>query len=83
MECAQVVLYETLNKPEGVALVTYPLGNVNLALSVIDYHLWTKETSTFWKNLFRVMAIDVDRTNLQNQNVKRKEHDLLMDGPTD
>ena len=29
------------------------------------------------------MAIDVDRTNLQNQNVKRKEHDLLMDGPTD
>ena len=82
-KCAQVVLYETLNKPEGVALVTYPLGNVNLALSVIDYHLWTKETSTFWKNLFRVMAIDVDRTNLQNQNVKRKEHDLLMDGPTD
>lgn len=82
-KCAQVVLYETLNKPEGVALVTYPLGNVNLALSVIDYHLWTKETSTFWKNFFRVMTIDVDRTNLQNQNVKRKEHDLLMDGPTD
>lgn len=82
-KCAQVVLYETLNKPEGVALVTYPLGNVNLALSVIDYHLWTKETSTFWKNLFRVMAIDVDRTDLQHQSVKRKEHDLLMDGPTD
>ena len=82
-KCAQVVLYETLNKPEGVALVTYPLGNVNLVLSVIDYHLWTKETSTFWKNLFRVMAIDVDRTDLQHQSVKRKEHDLLMDGPTD
>lgn len=80
-KCAQVVLYETLKKPEGAALVTYPLGKVNLALSVMDYHLWTKETSAFWKTLFKVMGIGVDKGDAQNGDVKRKEHDLLMDGP--
>lgn len=82
-KCAQVVLYEALKKPEGAALATYAFGNVNMVLSVIDYRLWTKETSAFWKSLFKVMGIEVDKADTQNGNTKKKEHDLLMDGPTD
>jgi beta-galactosidase len=82
-KCAQVVLYEALKKPEGVALVTYAFGNVNMFLSVIDYRLWTEETSAFWKSLFKVMTIELDKADTQSGNTKKKEHDLLMDGPTD
>ena len=82
-KCAQVVLYEALKKPEGAALATYAFGNVNMVLSVIDYRLWTKESSAFWKSLFKVMGIEVDKADTQNGNTKKKEHDLLMDGPTD
>ena len=82
-KCAQVVLYEAMEKPEGAALVTYPLDKVNLVLSAIDYHLWRKETDVFWRTLFKVMGIDIDKKDVQNRNAKKKEHDLLMDGPTD
>ena len=82
-KCAQVVLYEAMEKPEGAALVTYPLDKVNLVLSAIDYHLWTKETDVFWRTLFKVMGIGIDKKDVQNRNAKKKEHDLLMDGPTD
>ena len=72
-----------MEKPEGAALVTYPLDKVNLVLSAIDYHLWTKETDVFWRTLFKVMGIGIDKKDVQNRNAKKKEHDLLMDGPTD
>lgn len=29
------------------------------------------------------MGIDIDKKDVQNRNAKKKEHDLLMDGPTD
>ena len=29
------------------------------------------------------MGIEVDKADTQNGNTKKKEHDLLMDGPTD
>lgn len=83
-KCAQVVLYETLRKPEGAALVTYPLQeNVNLVLSVIDYHLQTKETNTFWNSMLRVMGIATNGADFNSHDAKNKKHDLLMDGPVD
>lgn len=83
-KCAQVVLYETLQKPEGAALITYPLQDkVNLVLSVIDYRLRTKETGVFWNSLFRVMGVATDGTDFNARQAKTKKHDLLMDGPVD
>ncbi len=83
-KCAQVVLYETLKKPEGIALVSYPLQDkVDLVLSVIDYRLQTKETSAFWHSVFRVMGIATGGVDLKLQGTKTKKHDLLMDGPVD
>lgn len=81
-KCAQVVLYEALKKPDGVALVTYPLQEkVDLVLSVIDYRLRTKETNAFWISVFRVMGIAMGETAFKSSDAKAKKHDLLMDGP--
>lgn len=83
-KCAQVVLYEALQKPEGAALITYPLqDNTDLVLSVIDYRLRTKEVTAFWNSMFHVMGIATDGGGFKSHDVKEKKHDLLMDGPVD
>ncbi len=82
-KCAQVVLYETLQKPEGAALLHYTSDGVDLVLSVLDYSLQTKETQTFWKTLFGAMAIELSGGNTWNKGKRQSEHDLLMDGPVD
>jgi len=82
-KCAQVVLYEHLKKADGAALVTYRLDNATLAVSVLDYQLNTKETQTFWKNLFSAMKINTSKFVEKLGETKQKPHDLLMDGPVD
>ena len=82
-KCAQVVLYEHLNKAEGAALVTYRLNNATLAVSALDYKLNTKETKDFWENLFAAMKINISKSTENPEETKQKPHDLLMDGPVD
>ncbi|MDR2058106.1 MAG: beta-galactosidase [Dysgonamonadaceae bacterium] len=83
-KCAQVVLYEALEKPEGAAMITYPLGKAVLILSVIDYSLDTKEMREFWKLLYSVMGIDYSYDPKEKVREKVKSgHDLLMDGPVE
>ena len=77
-------MYEALQKPEGAALITYPLqDNTDLVLSVIDYRLRTKEVTAFWNTMFHVMGIATDGGGFKSHDVKEKKHDLLMDGPVD
>jgi beta-galactosidase len=80
-KCAQVVLYEHLQKPSGAALVSYPIENATLVLSVLDYTIDTKETTEFWKRLFSAMGIAYSESNGNSNSHSNKEHDLLMDGP--
>ena len=81
-KCAQVVLYEHLEKSEGIALVTYRFDNATLAVSALDYRIDTNETMTFWKNLFSAMKINTSDAT-EKQEIKQKQHDLLLDGPVD
>ncbi len=81
-KCAQVVLYEAYNKPSGAALVTQPIGNNTLALSVVDYTISTKESQRFWRNLLKAMRIEAT-PEATKASQKSKEHNLLMDGPVD
>lgn len=82
-KCAQVVLYEKLQKPSGVAMVTYPLGKSVIAVSSINYLVDTKETAAFWERFFSVMKIDLNKDNVQSGKNKKVQHDLLLDGPVD
>ncbi|KAA6350128.1 Beta-galactosidase [termite gut metagenome] len=80
-KCAQIVLYEHLQKPSGAALVSYPWENATLVLSVLDYRIHTKETVEFWKSLLSIMEIEHnDRKDLKQGDFD-KNHDLLLDGP--
>jgi beta-galactosidase len=81
-KCAQVVLYEHLEKPSGAALISFRQGNTDFLLSTIDYRLLTKETINFWNSLFRAMKIRLSNKNELDLNSENKEnHDLLLDGP--
>ncbi|GHT30810.1 hypothetical protein FACS189432_09780 [Bacteroidia bacterium] len=80
-KCAQVVLYEHLQKPSGAALVSYPFGNATLVLSSLDYTINTKETTEFWETLFSAMGIFHSAPDGKSDKGLKKEHDLLMDGP--
>ncbi|GHT18320.1 beta-galactosidase [Bacteroidia bacterium] len=82
-KCAQVVLYEHLEKPAGAALVTHPWGKATLVFSTLDYRPDAPEYITFWRNLLSVMEIKWSNTKNQSQKDLGKEHNLLLDGPVE
>ena len=83
-KCAQVVLYEHLQKPSGVALVKIPLKKSKLWISSLDYKISKKETLAFWKTLCQALQIELKSGEDQSQKGdKMKKHDLLLDGPVD
>ena len=81
-KCAQVVLYEALNKPAGAAVVKSKVCDDNVVISVIDYTINTKEMTRFWESLLKVMGIKTDPESVRKNNTA-KEHNLLMDGPVE
>jgi beta-galactosidase len=82
-KCAQVVLYEHLEKPSGAALVSYKIDNATLVVSTLDYRIETKETTEFWKTLYSAMSIANSNSGKNIDENKKKSYDLLMDGPVD
>jgi beta-galactosidase len=81
-KCAQIVLYEHLKKPQGVAMVNSALNNAQLSLSTIDYKIPGKETADFWKNVFAAMRIKTYAPGETDKDSQpKKQHDLLLDGP--
>src|SRR5690606_14691368 len=71
-KCAQIVLYEHLEKPSGVALVSYQMGTGTLVVSTLDYKVNTKETSEFWKTLYSVMGVANLDSHQKADNIKKK-----------
>jgi len=82
-KCAQVVLYEHLQKPEGAALVALPYGKGKLVVSTIDYSINTPETLGFWRDLCSVMQIAWKEHKSSSSDDNKKTHDLLLDGPVE
>jgi beta-galactosidase len=80
-KCAQIVLYEQLEKPSGVALLTLGFGKGALAISTLDYRIQNRETAAFWKTLFAAMQIDLSDKTIKKNETSKKNHDLLLDGP--
>ncbi|MDR0506441.1 MAG: beta-galactosidase [Dysgonamonadaceae bacterium] len=82
-KCAQVVLYEQLKKPEGIALVSLKVDDTSYIVSTLDYTLNTLETFHFWRSLFPVMGIKLSPASFSSNDNDKKEHNLLMDGPVE
>jgi beta-galactosidase len=80
-KCAQVVLYEHLQKPEGAALITLPYGKGLWLVSSIDYKINAPETTGFWRDLCSAMQIAWKEEAPSSGDDTKKTHDLLLDGP--
>jgi beta-galactosidase len=81
-KCAQVVLYEHLEKPSGAALIRFESGSDTVLLSTIDYHIFTHETISFWRTLLSAMRIKLHMDIIPDLNDEsQKVHDLMLDGP--
>jgi beta-galactosidase len=80
-KCAQVVLYEHLIKPQGVAMVTFPWGKATFFLSALDYKISDTGMDSFWKNLYASMGIKFYLPGEEKATTDVQHHDLLIDGP--
>jgi beta-galactosidase len=80
-KCAQVVLYEHLIKPSGIAMISCPYGNSVLILSTLDYKNSNPATDLFWRNLYGAMGIKFYMPGEDKTIPENRTHDLLMDGP--
>jgi len=80
-KCAQVVLYEHLIKPGGVAMISYPFDKSTLFISSLDYKISNPVTDIFWRNLYAVMGIKYFMPGEDKVVPESRVHDLLMDGP--
>lgn len=79
-KCAQVVLYEHLQKQKTIAMFTYTFNKCTIAVSTIDYNILNQETIAFWRNLFSSLGVkhnDFSKTEVKS----KKKHNLLLDGP--
>ena len=80
-KCAQVVLYEHLIKPQGVAMITCPFNKATLYLSTIDYKISNPGIESFWKNLCAALAVKLYMAGEDKTAPETRTHDLLLDGP--
>jgi len=80
-KCAQIVLYEHIQKPSGAALVTFKFGEGDIVISTLDYRIINKETNVFWESLFSAMQIKTKNNTNIKKSRNQKTHDLLLDGP--
>lgn len=80
-KCAQVCLYEALDKPDGATLITLPVsGKHKLALTTADPSLPYETNLRFWQRLLSIIGLDSTVPVIRNDHTKRP-HDLLLDGP--
>ncbi|MFP5078946.1 glycoside hydrolase family 2 protein [Pedobacter sp. JCM 36344] len=81
-KCAQIVLYEHLDKVGGLSMVKLKQGKSAFILSSIDYTIINSQSLSFWRKLAGSMRIDYKPAEVKNKAEHRKKHDLLLDGPT-
>jgi beta-galactosidase len=81
-KCAAVCLYETLKKPSGVAAVRQsilPEVSGSLFVTTIDVIPASPKNKKLWKNI--LWGVQFIKTEQNTEPVKKKEHQLLLDGP--
>ena len=82
-KCAQVCLYEALEKQDGAALLTVKLPkSKSIAITTIDPTILHEKNLRFWQRTLALMGLDTNGTVVTGPTTKRA-HDLLLDGPMD
>ncbi|MCM1505132.1 MAG: beta-galactosidase [Muribaculum sp.] len=82
-KCAQICLYEALQKQDGAALLTIRLPRgTSIALTTIDPGIRHDESLRFWRRTLALIGLETQDSAKGVSNVERK-HDLLLNGPMD
>lgn len=80
-KCAQTILYERLQKPQGAVLLEKKLKKGKLAVSTLNYNLKSNQSNLLIKSVLRILGLATQRGEAASE--KASAHDLLMDGPID
>ena len=80
-KCAQTILYERLQKPQGAILFEKNLKKGRLAVSSLNYKLKSNQSNLLIKSVLRILGLATQRGEASAE--KASVHDLLMDGPID
>jgi beta-galactosidase len=80
-KCAQVVLYEALEKPEASCLLRLEKDGSMLTVSSLDYSNLTPSALTLWKKIFRSEGLATADRDPRGERSGQRAFNLLMDGP--
>ena len=80
-KCGALLISEHVKKAPGAALVEVPEGTGKLWVSTLDSTPATPAFRKFWTQLWNNVGVKIDATASAAKDAK-KEHDLLLDGPT-
>jgi hypothetical protein len=80
-KCGAVCLYESLVKPSGAAFIELRPNNIlQLFATTIDVIPDSPKNIGLWKML--MYGVQFKEKKQTEQNTEKKEHNLLLDGPT-
>jgi beta-galactosidase len=82
-KCGAVVLYESLIKPSGAAMVEAPCGRGKVVVSVIEVNPASKANRALWRRIFANAGVRLREPGTVEGKSIEKEHNLLLDGPPD
>lgn len=81
-KCAQVVLYESLEKPEAACLLSIEVNGTGLVLSTIDYRNCSARAVALWRRILGREGL-VTKEVVRDDAPERRMFNLLLDGPVD
>lgn len=81
-ECAQVVLYESLEKPAAACLLRIDVAGTPFIVSTIDYRNLSEKAIALWKKILSAEGLHTDAVSASRPQESRM-FNLLLDGPVD
>jgi len=83
-KCAQVVLFESLEKPDASCLSEFSVGSAKVILSTVDYSVHTESALKLWRKVFAIAGLNVRQPSAASgKPATARSFNLLLDGPVD
>ena len=81
-KCAQVVLYESLEKPASACLLRIDMGGTPFTVSTIDYRNHSEKAVALWRRILSAEGLQTEEQSAVRPTESRM-FNLLLDGPVD
>ena len=81
-KCAQVVLYESLEKPAAACLLRICVAGTPFTVSTIDYRNHSEKAIALWRKILSAEGLQTEAPSVSRPHESRM-FNLLLDGPVD